>query len=141
MPIDLRWLIKEEVMFVRLEGTISVEDVTAYAERVTTLLDKSTQCVHFIVDARHIGYFPTDEERLAVHQSRFDHAHLGWIMLYGNPLFTSLASRQLRHMPGVQSFVTTNYISALEELMQRGIAMEEARLLTEASGHITNVRA
>lgn len=140
MPIDLRWLIQDEVIFVRVEGGISMDEIRLKSGRLTEILDAAVRPISFIVDVRHVGYFPTEEEQLLPYREALMHEKMGWITIYGNPLLTSLASRQMKHMPGMRLLVTTHYITALEELMARGVAMEEGRLLTEANGHITTLR-
>lgn len=83
MPYEVSWYQNLRVIYWRIWGQVTLEDVAQMRNDQQKLLSEGTTLVHTISNITDVVNFPTDLRQLKEALDGVNHPHLGWILVVG----------------------------------------------------------
>ena len=84
MTSEIQWLIYNRVMYVKLSGEISLDEMREYNEYAIQLIDEGIAPVHAILDDEDVQKIPMSVNELSNVLRVFRHPGRGWLVAIGN---------------------------------------------------------
>src|SRR5688500_2622333 len=83
MPVDVRWMIKGRLIFVRSWNIISIEEIAYASQLIREKLEECKGMAHVLWEEEHvfIENLPTDMKVLTRAFNFLAHANIGWILV------------------------------------------------------------
>ncbi len=95
MSAEVKWYVEDRVLYLRIYGIVTLEDIQNLNVTATSLVAASKSIVHVMVDLSEIERFPTSLATIKEFvKPTSNQQALGWVILFGttNPLLRFLAS-------------------------------------------------
>jgi len=125
MDYKMNWLKEGRVIHLRIDGEVTIEDLTVFNTEIRKMLDQGTGKVHVISDMEEVGKVPTNMLKIREVITYFKHPNLGWHILINhknNPLSsflvtvaTQAAGLQVRQVSSFEDAVST--ISRIDQTL------------------------
>ena len=115
MPIEVRWLIKNQVILTHLIGQVSAQEIADYIDKSFVMRDKANEAngqygalIHTVTDATRVESQKTDLGTLSRTMKSLRRQRVGWSLYVTSNRFERFASTLLHQFAGVrfQSFDT-----------------------------------
>lgn len=120
MAYKLGWYVPERVIYIRLEGTFTVDDLAQISDALIKMLDSGKPLVHILRDERNITSTPRNLQRARDVMRVGNHRAIGWVVATGN------TNAMLQFLMGMMaSFFGLNYRHF--RTIEAGIAFLQAR--------------
>jgi hypothetical protein len=93
MPFQVTWYHSDRVIYVRLEGLVTLEEISGATEKVIEHVYQGTPPVHVLSDLRDMHKFPTNLVDISRSVKPMDNTILGYTLIVGlNPVVRFLTS-------------------------------------------------
>ncbi|MBI1256263.1 MAG: hypothetical protein GC204_02220 [Chloroflexi bacterium] len=83
MPFQLSWFQPNQVLLLRMDGLVTVEDIQGIIVEATAMMADCETLVHFIVDTRTLRKIDNLSGTLKTVQSGWHHPLMGWMIVVG----------------------------------------------------------
>lgn len=83
MPFEISWYQPQRVIYWRVSGQVTLEDVAQMRIGQQNMLSEGKNPVHTIADISDVTNFPTDLRQLKEALDGVNHPHLGWVLIVG----------------------------------------------------------
>jgi hypothetical protein len=80
MPIFSDWCVTKRVVYSRVVGDLSLDDLAQASQRMITLLDQGDAPIHHIADMYAMGEYPLDLKAITKAMPFLRHSKLGWFI-------------------------------------------------------------
>jgi len=130
MPHNVEWLIKDRLILAVISGDMPLEDIAAFNQSVTALLDAGRSPIYMLADVKDLGKFPFDLISVRRASTYLQHPKLGLVMAYGASRIASSFAQLLTQIAGVKLRFVQSYTDALKHLMAEDA---EIKALVEAN--------
>jgi hypothetical protein len=130
MPYNVDWLIKDRLILAVISSDLTLEDIAAFNQSVTALLDAGHAPIYMLADVKDLGKFPFDLISVRRASTYLQHPKLGLVMAYGASRIASSFAQLLTQIAGVKLRFVQSYADALKHLMAEDA---EIKALVEAN--------
>lgn len=84
MAHDIRWYVMGRVLYVRLWGTILVEEGQQVSDQSSQMLNSGQPLVHIILNSAELEKIPTSISQLQKTMQVYQHPSMGWLVEMGS---------------------------------------------------------
>ncbi|MCL4247454.1 MAG: STAS/SEC14 domain-containing protein [Anaerolineae bacterium] len=116
MSNEVTWHLEGQVIYMRLSGMVTVEDIKQASETVTAMAPAESTRVHLIVDLRDLQKFPTQLKELASVIPNIPRRGNGWLLFVSQNAFVRFLSSTLAQMASRRMKVFDDPQAALDFL-------------------------
>ena len=103
MPTEYSWYEPDQIIFLRAEGDVSLQEMRALFYDVAAILDGLDHTVHFIFDARRLGRIPSAAvNQLEASHRLIRHRNCGWLGMVGVTTVSSFWLRLFSKLLGLR---------------------------------------
>jgi len=119
MPFEVSWYHNQRVIFWRIWGQVTLEEIAQMGREQQKLLSAGTPPVHTIANITDVSTFPTDLRLLKEALDGVNHPNIGWVLAVGTttPLkrfITTTATQMV--IPSVRLRMFNDMIETIEFL-------------------------
>lgn len=83
MPFAMTWYIPKRVIYLKIEGDITIADIEAISTHLIEMLDQGTAPVHCFADDENIGKIPYKIAEFRKTATALAHPSMGWLIAIG----------------------------------------------------------
>ncbi|MCA9911601.1 MAG: hypothetical protein KC519_23260, partial [Anaerolineae bacterium] len=92
MSNEVTWQLENQIVYMRLSGVVTVEDIKQASATVTSMMPSETARVHLVVDLRDLHKFPTQLRDLAGLIPNIPRRGNGWLLFVSQNAFVRFLS-------------------------------------------------
>ena len=125
MPIHVDWYIPKRVIFIQLDGDITINDIHIMNHQLQDKLNVCEPLVHMLIDQSRIGRFPINIKEIRELLTVMRYEHFGQLIMYGkvNSL-GEFVSGMVARMGGLKLRTFKTEETALEFLMHQDESLQ-----------------
>jgi hypothetical protein len=88
MPFDVSWSNSKQVILLKVEGVLTLEDLQSLFVEAAAMMNETSDLVHFLVDTRTLQKIDNIPATLKIVQGEPRHPRMGWMIVVGkmNPM-------------------------------------------------------
>lgn len=125
MPYKISWRIPKRVLYMTLEGVITLEDIRDLDTELWQYLEQGDVSVAIVTDMTKVARFPTHILELKSMATHLKHPHLGRCAAVGNSSFVNSFAPLLGRIAGIELRMFRTTSKALEYVAGNDPALQE----------------
>ena len=125
MPIHVDWYIPKRVIFIQLDGDITINNIHITNQQLQDKLNVCEPLVHMLIDQSRIGRFPINLKEIRALLTVMRYEHFGHLIMYGKvSSLGEFVSGMVARMGGLKLHTFKTEENALEFLMQQDESLQ-----------------
>jgi hypothetical protein len=109
MAAQLSWYLDDHVLYLNLQGIVTIESLSKICDSALEILNKRNRPLHLIIDAQKAASLPTETGPLRTSMTKLlSHKNVGWsVMVTHNLMFQAIMNRMVYGLTDRWGYVGT----------------------------------
>jgi hypothetical protein len=126
MPYETFWYVENRVLYERLYGVLTIEELHALSKEALQYFETGTERVHVLLDISHLEKYPTNLSQLRSVMVEDKHPRLGWWVLIATNTFIRFIVSALSQVRSIHFRAVSSLDDAIKTLGEIDDSLKEA---------------